>query len=759
VNGECRKRGIFIRTVLSFLFLFLIVQLTYGAPASKKIQVLQQSDGSFFLAQQCGDERTNGWQTIFGYTILYDKDTGNWVYADKDAEGKLVKTTHVVVKDLPPSSIKKNLRPTPPPQRHIGYGGRAPGPGGGDEEIDDFLPSASYPKIGIVSVPVILIDFDDADTTYSDTDLHDVIFGDTSDTSVRHYFEEVSYDTFTFFEDANWDTYLVDWVQADSPHNDYGHAEGNDEAARLVKEAVEKADIAGFNFSPFDNNNDGYVDGVIVIHQGRGAEESGQDTDIWSHTWSLSEAPGVDTVLLDGVTIDTYIIVPETIGDDTGIITIGVFCHEFGHVLGLPELYDITGYSYGIGDWGTMGYGLWNGVPIGSSPAHFCAWSKWFLGWVTPTQITDEGWPDDKTTIKAVEDYDTGIYQFLDNPNGVDYSDTGEYFLLENRQHVGFDSDLPGTGLLIWHIDESRANNSTDLTNPHKLVDLEEADRDEDLDDKDNKGDEGDPYPGTENNTAFNFQSDPDNEFYRDYDDSNEQSSEARVEDIELSDTDILAYLFINEAPQLDSPLLTPDEGDTTTFFTYKIDYQDDDGDTPGFLPLIIDEDEGHPKYMGWESGSGIEPNGTYSTIISGLSAGEHNYYFYFEDGEGGVARMPPSGTYPGPTVSGGEEQQQTQDDDEEGDDRDVSLVQWDCFIATASYGTPMAKEVGILCQFRDRYLITTPLGEKFVMLYYRTSPPIADFISKHSLLRKCVRLMLKPIVKIAKKTLSPQEN
>lgn len=753
MKGERRKRGTFIRTVLSFLFLFLVVQLAYGAPASKKIHVLKQADGSFFLAQQWGDESSNGWQTIFGYTILHDKDTGNWLYADKNTEGKLIKTTYVVVKDLPPSSIKERLRPTPSPQRYVDGGSKAPDPDGGDEDIDNFLPSASYPKKGTIKVPVILINFDGSDTTYSDIDFGDVIFGDLGDTSVKDYFGEVSYGELIFE-----DTDVVNWDTATNNHDYYGTS--NAKAAELVEEAVQLADAAGFDFSPFDNDGDDYVDGVIVIHQGPGEEESGQDTDIWSHTWSLSAASGVNPVVTDGVTIDTYIICPEILFNDgdTQIITIGVFCHEFGHVLGLPELYDPLGYTQGIGDWGTMAYGCWNGTPIGSSPSHFCAWSKWFLGWVTPTQISGEGWPDDKTTIKAVEDYDTGIYQFLDNPDTtLDWTPggvgVGEYFLLENRQHVGFDSDLPGTGLLIWHIDESRGDNTADITDPpHKLVDLEAADNEEDLDGTlSGQGDDGDPFPGTENNTAFNFQSDPDNELY------DEESSEARVEDIELSDTDILAYLFINKDPVLSTPLLIPD--DTNTFFTYKIDYQDDDGDTPTFRDLIIDGDNAHPKIMGWESGSGEEPDGTYSTIVSGLSAGEHTYYFYFDDGEGGVVRMPSSGTYSGPTILGDEEQQQTQEGEgEEEEEKDVSIVQWDCFIATASYGTPLAKEVGILCQFRDRYLVINPLGEKFVMLYYKFSPPIADFISKRPLLKKGVRLMLKPIVKIAENTLSPQK-
>ena len=152
----------------------------------------------------------------------------------------------------------------------------------------------------------------------------------------------------------------------------------------------------------------------------------------------------------------------------------GVFAHEFGHALGLPDLYDTTGVSEGVGEWSLMGSGSWLGISKdGDRPAHLDSWSKSVLGWVSPTQVSTSS----VSQIKRVEN-NSVVYQLLDNPNGVtDWTRTGtgkgEYFLVENREKTGFDAALPGEGLLIWHIDESIGNNTNYL---HKLVDLEEAD-------------------------------------------------------------------------------------------------------------------------------------------------------------------------------------------------------------------------------------------------------------------------------------------
>ena len=137
--------------------------------------------------------------------------------------------------------------------------------------------------------------------------------------------------------------------------------------------------------------------------------------------------------------------------------TMGVIAHEFGHDLKWPDLYDIDGSSYGVGDWALMGTGYWNGLGVaGDSPALPDVWSKWYQGWLTPTTISGYSYGQ---PIPQIETNPTA-FLLRPNPDAVDWlyganSGQGEYFLVENRQQTSYDLALPGEGLLIWHIDET----------------------------------------------------------------------------------------------------------------------------------------------------------------------------------------------------------------------------------------------------------------------------------------------------------------
>ena len=159
--------------------------------------------------------------------------------------------------------------------------------------------------------------------------------------------------------------------------------------------------------------------------------------------------------------------------------------HEFGHDLGLPDLYDTDYSSQGIGAWGLMGLGSW--LMGGDVPAHPCAWSKVFLGWVKPKEIVAGNF---NLNLNCVEN--SNIDTIIKIP-----LTQNEYFLLENRDKTGFDQYLPGQGLLIWHIDESSGkleHNNINAYEDRKRVDLEEADGRDDLDKNMNFGDSTDPY-------------------------------------------------------------------------------------------------------------------------------------------------------------------------------------------------------------------------------------------------------------------------
>jgi len=178
-------------------------------------------------------------------------------------------------------------------------------------------------------------------------------------------------------------------------------------------------------------------------------------------------------------------------GERIQLSSFGVLCHEFGHLLGLPELYAPgAAVNEGIGKWGLMGQGTWVGA--GNSPPHMEAWSKLKLGWVDAMTI-------DETTFDVRVPAVTDAPLVVKIPAAPD--DPQEYYLLENRQRVGFDSELPGAGILVWHVDERVTGFRTAQARPdHKLLHLVDADGRNDLDrgtkNGGNRGDAGDPWAG-----------------------------------------------------------------------------------------------------------------------------------------------------------------------------------------------------------------------------------------------------------------------
>ncbi|VAX34137.1 hypothetical protein MNBD_NITROSPIRAE03-870, partial [hydrothermal vent metagenome] len=148
------------------------------------------------------------------------------------------------------------------------------------------------------------------------------------------------------------------------------------------------------------------------------------------------------------------------------------------------------------------------------TPALMSAWSKYRLGWVTPTQVTDN--LSNEFVDAAATSAD--VYQLLPGSPATG----GEYFLVENRYRASgtFDEGLPGDGLAIWHIDESSPDNNSECSPPadcsknHYKVSLVQADGNWDLEKKNNSGDGGDLYPGSTNNTSFTGSSAPDSDLY-----------------------------------------------------------------------------------------------------------------------------------------------------------------------------------------------------------------------------------------------------
>ena len=179
---------------------------------------------------------------------------------------------------------------------------------------------------------------------------------------------------------------------------------------------------------------------------------------------------------------------------------VGVMAHELGHLLlGWPDLYDTDYSSAGTAGWDLMAGGSWNGG--GNRPAHPTAWCKTRVGWINPTVL----WNNAQSVTIPPYANNAVAYKL---PVGSQTST--EYFLVSNRQQTQFDTNLPGEGLIIEHVDDAK-NNNTDEN--HYLVDIEQADGKRDLNLNANRGDANDPFP-TATNTAFTGASTPNSNGY-----------------------------------------------------------------------------------------------------------------------------------------------------------------------------------------------------------------------------------------------------
>ena len=356
---------------------------------------------------------------------------------------------------------------------------------------------------GNFNILAICADHPDKVSTVAVTAFDNLIFQNASG-SVRHFYSEMSYGTLTIVTvnlpsslgwqrlSTNYSTYV---------NNAFGLGAYPNNTQKLCEDLVDLVNPL-VDFSDYDNDGNGFVDGLVLVHPGRGAEFSGSTADIWSHKWGISPR------LRDGVNISAYSIQPE-FWNAAGDITIGVYAHEIGHLFGLPDLYDTDNSSRGIGKWSLMSGGAWNGT-LGNSPAHMDAWCKTKVGWLTPTNVASN-------MAGAV------IPRVMDNPTVFRLWDNGtignQYYLIENRQKVGYDAQLPGSGLCVWHIDDTKTSNTKEWYpgNPSSgnyWVALEQADGLWDMDKNVDQGDTGDPFPGSTNKTTFSAATTPNSNAY-----------------------------------------------------------------------------------------------------------------------------------------------------------------------------------------------------------------------------------------------------
>jgi M6 family metalloprotease-like protein len=512
-------------------------------------RTITQPDGTPLELRLWGDEFATGWETADGYTVRFDERTGYWVYARLDDAGGLTESTARAGIDAPVE--RQHLRPAekwlepryldlgdnPEPRSSIDKAAPAWASGNTNKLIImvQFPADAGDPQGARPSVPA---SFTAAQATAN-------MFGGTSTGpgNLTDYYNEVS------FGALNLIGTIVGPYTVANDKDDYD--DGPLDAKAMVAEAIALAD-PDIDFNNFDNDGDGWVDNVAVMYAGNGPDNGGydgadpDDNSLWPHASSLAAPVGVD-----GINAQTYYIAPELLSSAPRLRTIGVYAHEFGHKLGLPDLYDTDDApngSEGIGHWCLMSTGSWcsatPGSENGESPSHMSAWCKSFLGWMAPTDLTGS------SVAQAIPQAETNAFavQLGANPGGPNDwpGGSGQYFLVENRQRTGFDIGLDGCGTLVWHIDESMNNNRNQghTAGAHRLVDLEEADGLDELDGSADRGDAGDPFPGSTGNTLWDDTSDPHSRWY------NGDSSDFRMKILTAACAATVTATFGNNPPE-----------------------------------------------------------------------------------------------------------------------------------------------------------------------------------------------------------------
>ena len=271
------------------------------------------------------------------------------------------------------------------------------------------------------------------------------------------YYQEVSYGKVTITSDVfGW--YKLPYVEshygADCVGIDDADCSGSDGSWQIAQDAVTAAKNDNINFMNYDY--------FVFVHSGFGQESSGVKNDVWSVTFL-----GGVWVQTGSKTLTKFNIVPEL--EAGGAVPIGVYCHEFGHQLGLPDLYNTATGKTILGPWSLMDKGLWNGEPPGSSPSHMEAWSKIQLGFISGSMLATANPGVTSTfTIDPTEVKSSNVHA-VEVPLGS-ITNPSQYYLVEVRSATGSDMALPSFGVLIMYVDYNVPIGGIQVINGHPAV-------------------------------------------------------------------------------------------------------------------------------------------------------------------------------------------------------------------------------------------------------------------------------------------------
>ena len=381
--------------------------------------------------------------------------------------------------------------------------------------------------------------------------------------SVKDYFKKQSYGQLEIDFDVVGPYTVANDMAYYGKH--YTDAQGNEQhdshPAQMAREAVDAATV-DVDFSNYDWNDDGEVDQVFIIYAGYAEAQGAAPETIWPHEWVLAAED--KKVRYNNVVINTYGCASELAGDGKtwggDLCGIGTACHEFSHCLGLPDMYDTEGQRYfGMSYWDIMDAGSYN--DDGRTPAGYTSYERWFSKWMEPIELN---------TMTRITD----MQPLQEKPEAyILYNDKNrnEYYLLENRQPIGYDKKLFGHGLLILHVDYNEdiwRSNKVNTSASHQRMTIIPADNELRAS---TTSLAGDPWPGNRENTMLTNFTTPAATLYNPNVDGRQLMSKA-IDNI-TENPQTMTISFVACRPELQAPSMDQVVGKEGAEGTYELSW------------------------------------------------------------------------------------------------------------------------------------------------------------------------------------------
>ena len=434
--------------------------MTFAIPAKKSWKVVSQSDGTTIRVSQAGDEHLHYYITEDNVP-LYKAADNRYCYLTIE-NGKLhnsgVLAHESAARSAKELQVMNTIHDLAPIARQMAAKKRSAAKRCGRP---DRLPSKDDRSVfkGSKKALVILAAFSDKSFSKGDDAMvkfygevlnHEGYSQNGAAGSVHDYFKDMSRGEF----DLTFD--IVGPVKVSKSATYYGGPSpimgGADHIGEFITEAIKKADEkCDIDWKKYDWDDDGEVEQVFVLYAGYGQATGGPTGTIWPNAWTLDEAlqnsDGNGGFSIDGVFINQYACSNELYLDSGTVpMGLGVFCHEFSHCMGLPDMYDTNyGSTPTMGDWDLLAGGSYNGPQgIGWCPAGWTSYERAYAGWLELTELKAGDIIKGMTSLEEADGKAYVIY----NDNHKD-----EYYLLENHKGMGWDKYTPENGLLIIHVD------------------------------------------------------------------------------------------------------------------------------------------------------------------------------------------------------------------------------------------------------------------------------------------------------------------